>query len=199
VPLVVKKKKWWRQAPTSVRRGLVVKDTSHCDDDDNDKNGNGNGSIDDNHHHYGDNKKDTITDDNDSNNEGNNNNPTYPYLPNELGLINQFVHSILILLTSARNLAEQKLLSIPIKKSAEKIKKNDDENIRKKITVEKKFEFLSLENSKKSEIISLKLNNIKKYLIKARLCREKLRVIKLMNFCSDSGHTVLSWAASNGT
>jgi hypothetical protein len=52
---------------------------------------------------------------------------------------------------------------------------------------------------KAEEALHNKIIDMKGHLFRARGCREKLRIIKLLNTISDSGHTVFSWAAACGS
>ena len=69
---------------------------------------------------------------------------------------------------------------------------------RSRINAEKRLDFLITERKKTESKLGDKLSEMRSYLTRAQAMREKLRVIKLLNVVTDSGHTALSWAAAYG-
>ena len=129
----------------------------------------------------------------------NNINKTSPdYLLNDDGMINQFVYTMYVLLESGCRVSYDRIKSIPLKRHVHLTSVHNDEAQRKQNGGETRLKFLLRDKAKQQQGVGAKIEEIKRLLRQARATRERLRVVKLMNTFSHSGHTALSWAASNG-
>ena len=117
---------------------------------------------------------------------------------NSNGEINQVVYAMYMLLEAATALAVERVASLPVKQRVAETSMANDANQRSRINAEKRLDFLITERKKTESKLGDKLSEMRSYLTRAQAMREKLRVIKLLNVVTDSGHTALSWAAAYG-
>ena len=117
---------------------------------------------------------------------------------NSNGEINQVVYAMYMLLEAATALAVERVASLPVKQRVAETSMANDAKQRSRINAEKRLDFLITERKKTENKLGDKLSEMRSYLTRAQAMREKLRVIKLLNVVTDSGHTALSWAAAYG-
>ena len=59
------------------------------------------------------------------------------------------------------------------------------------------FNFKYEKKSREKEVLD-KIKDMNVHLVRARYVREKLKILKLLNYVSENGHTLISWSASAG-
>ena len=133
-------------------------------------------------------------DENENGHEKNNRN----YLDNESSLVNQFIYTMYVLLESGVRASEEKISSIPIEKEISRKSFQNDEIQKRKNKSEKKLEFFRYEKKSREKEVLEKIKDMNVHLVRARYVREKLKILKLLNYVSEDGHTLISWSASVG-
>ena len=120
------------------------------------------------------------------------------YLNNDSSAVNQFIYTMYVLLESGVRASEEKINSIPIEKEISRKSFLNDEIQKQKNKSEKKLEFFKSEKkSREKEVFDI-INEMNVHLVRARYVREKLKILKLLNYVSENGHTLISWSASTG-
>ena len=204
VPKVLKKKKWWKWLKKSKNSNPEKNEMTGSEKEmegeinknkliENGKSGNDE-KLDENKNKKEKNKDNSKKE----NNFDRKYDTSTAYVLNDNGLINQFVHTMYVLLESGSRVSIDKIISTPLQAHVSHTSQKNDEKQRKKVGAEKRLEFLLYDKNKKQKNVGVIIDTIKKLLLRARVTREKLRVVKLMNAVSGSGHTALSWAAASG-
>ena len=120
------------------------------------------------------------------------------YLDNESSVVNQFIYTMYVLLESGVRASEEKINSIPIEKEISRKSFQNDEIQKRKNKSEKKLEFFRYEKKSREKEVLEKIKDMNVHLVRARYVREKLKILKLLNYVSEDGHTLISWSASVG-
>ena len=120
------------------------------------------------------------------------------YLDNESSVVNQFIYTMYVLLESGVRASEEKINSIPIEKEISRKSFQNDEIQKRKNKLEKKLEFFKYEKKSREKEVLEKIKDMNVHLVRARYVREKLKILKLLNYVSEDGHTLISWSASVG-
>lgn len=120
------------------------------------------------------------------------------YLDNESSVVNQFIYTMYVLLESGVRASDEKINSIPIEKEISRKSFQNDEIQKRKNKLEKKLEFFKYEKKSREKEVLEKIKDMNVHLVRARYVREKLKILKLLNYVSEDGHTLISWSASVG-